>query len=98
MHHLGVPPFREALRAPSPRGLHDPCGPRTAELCKGLQGLAPEVALALRPAVSSCVFRSRAIVDPGLPQRVSFDHRIQDDEELAHGCRERHFLCFPARQ
>jgi hypothetical protein len=41
IHHRGVPPFREALRAPSPRGLHDPCGPRTAELCKGSQGLTP---------------------------------------------------------
>jgi len=37
------------------------------------------------------------MVAPGVPARVRVDPRLQDDAELAHGCRQRPFLGCPAR-
>ena len=33
-----------------------------------------------------------------VPRGLPFDHDIQNDEEFAHGCRERHLLYFASHQ
>ena len=43
-------------------------------------------------------FLSSAMLVPDIPRGSGFGHRIQDDEELAHSDRHRHFLRFPSRE
>src|SRR5712691_10481681 len=43
-------------------------------------------------------FLSRPLWQCCVPRCLRFDHRIQNDEEFAHRCRERHLLCFASRQ